>query len=104
MMKSVATHSYSSISNGEAPAVNDTVVSRTLTRLEIQAIDESRGVLFNALRTGFKYSAGEATNAVDQAALKMSELLKCGLRPPHYIHILLHMSRLAHEMSPSCGR
>lgn len=82
----------------------DTGTSReTLTRLEIQAIEEARGVLVNSLRTAFGYSLDQAAAAVDQAARKIAVLLKNGLRLPHlHVHVMLQMSRLAHESLNSC--
>jgi hypothetical protein len=78
-------------------------VMQTLTRMEIQAIEEARGVLVNALRTAFGYSLDQAAAAVDQAARKITALLKSGLRLPHlHVHVMLYMSSLAHESLISC--
>jgi hypothetical protein len=75
----------------------------TLTRLEIQAIEEARANLVNCLRTAFGYSPGQAAAAVDQAARRIAALLKKGLRLPHlHVHVMLYMSRLAHESLKLC--
>lgn len=76
----------------------DAVPSATrATGTQPEWLDGARRTVLVALRTCFGVSKEDATDAVDDAARRVGELLKSGLGFPYQTSVVMHVSRLAHE-------
>lgn len=68
-----------------------------ITEIEKEWLDRARRTVLVALQTHFGVAKDQATDAVDDAARRVHELLKHGLGFPYATSVLMHVSRLAHE-------
>ncbi len=84
----------------DVPCV-DQDTTRTASQEEISEIqkewlDRARRTVFVALRTRFGISREQATDALDEAVRRVSELLKHGAGFPYSTSVLMYVSRFAH--------